>query len=132
MNKESQKWLRQAEADLKAAKDSFNSGNYEWCCFQCQQSGEKALKSFLYNFGYTSIQTHSLKVLLKECIKENDEFNQLDEAVRILDAYYIPTRYPNGLDGEIAPADYYDKKDGEKCLNFATLILEKVKKFLKS
>jgi len=34
MRKEAERWLRQAEADLKAAKDSFKDENYEWCCFQ--------------------------------------------------------------------------------------------------
>lgn len=69
---------------------------------------------------------------LKECVKLNETFSELDEAARVLDTYYILTRYPNGLDKEIAPVDYYDKKDAEKCLNYAMLILEKVKKFLKS
>jgi HEPN domain-containing protein len=45
MRKITIKWLKQAEADLKAAKDSLNDENYEWSCFQSQQSGEKALKA---------------------------------------------------------------------------------------
>ena len=44
--KEAKKWLRQAEANLKAAKDSFADENFEWVCFQSQQSDEKALKFF--------------------------------------------------------------------------------------
>lgn len=42
MRKITIKWLKQAEADLKAAKDSLEDRNYEWSCFQSQQSGEKA------------------------------------------------------------------------------------------
>jgi hypothetical protein len=44
MNKEAERWLRRAEADLKAAGDSLKDKNFEWCCFQSQQSAEKALK----------------------------------------------------------------------------------------
>lgn len=132
MRKEAMRWLRQAEADLKAAKDSAHDENYEWCCFQSQQSAEKALKAYMYNLGYTSLTTHSIKLLVKESARENDDFSQLDDAARILDSYYIPTRYPNGLDGDTAPVDYYDKKDAEQCLNLATSILNKVKKFIKS
>jgi len=45
---------------------------------------------------------------------------------------HIPTRYPNGLDQDLAPVDYYDEEDAEKCLKFAMLILKTVKKFIKN
>lgn len=132
MSKESERWLRQSEADLKAAKDSLEDNNFEWSCFQSQQSAEKSLKSYLYSLGYTSFITHSVKLLIKECGKRNKVFLGLMEEARALDTYYIPTRYPNGLDEDIAPVDYYDKEDAQKCLRFATLILKTVKKFMKS
>lgn len=53
MRKIASKWLKQAEADLKAARDNLEDANYEWSCFQAQQSAEKALKAFLYEKGYT-------------------------------------------------------------------------------
>jgi len=40
-------WLAQAKRDLKAARDSLSSGNYEWTAFQAQQAAEKALKALL-------------------------------------------------------------------------------------
>jgi len=39
------KWMVQAEADLGAAKDSYDSKHYNWSCFQAQQSAEKALRA---------------------------------------------------------------------------------------
>ncbi|HUX99148.1 MAG TPA: HEPN domain-containing protein [Candidatus Deferrimicrobium sp.] len=45
------RWFSQAKFDLEAAKVSLNAGNYEWACFQAQQAGEKALKSYLYLHG---------------------------------------------------------------------------------
>ncbi len=45
--KESVRWFKQAEKDLKASKNSLKSGDYEWVCFQAQQAVEKALKSIL-------------------------------------------------------------------------------------
>ncbi len=131
MNKEAKRWLRQLEADLKAAENSLKSKNFEWLCFQSQQSAEKSLKAYLYSLGRTSITTHSIKRLLSQATTIEHSFSDLEEQARILDGYYIPTRYPNGLDEEIAPVDYYDKKDAEKCLKCATLILNAVKKFLK-
>ncbi|MEM3101641.1 MAG: HEPN domain-containing protein [Candidatus Nitrosotenuis sp.] len=130
MRKITLKWLKQSEADLKAAKDSLIDGNYEWSCFQSQQSGEKSLKAFLYENGYTSIITHSLKELLKECSKINNDFNALSSDARTLDMFYIPTRYPNGLGGDLAPTEFYEKEDAERCINSAQLILNTVKNFL--
>ncbi len=130
MRKITIKWLKQAEADLKAAKDSLNDEHYEWSCFQSQQSGEKALKAYLYERGYTSIVTHSLKELLRECSRLDASFNPLSKDAKTLDMYYIPTRYPNGLGGDLAPTEFYEREDAERCINSAELILNAVKAFL--
>jgi len=124
------KWLIQSEADLKAARDSRNAENYEWACFQAQQSGEKALKAFIYEKGYTSILTHSLKELLRECSKHEPSFERLSYDARTLDMFYIPTRYPNGLGGNLAPVEFYEREDAERCINSAELILTTSKKSL--
>lgn len=131
MRKITIKWLKQAEADLKAAKVSLDSGHYEWSCFQSQHSGEKALKAFLYEKGYTSIITHSLKELIKECLKRDKSFKVLSTHARTLDMFYIPTRYPNGLSGDLAPSEFYEREDAEGCINSAQSILKKVKTFFK-
>jgi len=130
MRKITIKWLKQAEADLKAARDSLSDGNHEWSCFQSQQSAEKALKACLYEKGYTSIVTHSLKELLRECSKLDASFNKLSTDARTLDMYYIPTRYPNGLAGDLAPTEFYEREDAEKCIRSAESILKTAKIFL--
>lgn len=130
MRKITIKWLKQAEADLKAAKDSLNDNNYDWSCFQAQQSGEKALKACLYEKGYTSIITHSLKELVRECSKFDASFNTFSKDAKTLDMFYIPTRYPNGLGGDLAPTEFFEKEDAEKCINSAESILNRVKNFL--
>ena len=127
MRKITVKWLKQSEADLKAARDSLNSQNFEWSCFQSQQSGEKALKALLYDKGYTSIITHSLKELVRECSKLDASFNKLSKVARTLDMFYIPTRYPNGLGGDLAPAEFYEREDAEQCVSSAESILDTVK-----
>lgn len=132
MARESKKWLVQAEADIRAAKDSLKDGHFDWCCFQSQQAAEKALKTFLYEKGYTSILTPSLKELVRECKRLEASFGEIEGQARFLDMFYIPTRYPNGLAGDIAPAEFYEREDGEKCLSYAELILNVAKRFLKS
>ncbi len=125
-------WLEQAEADLRAADLSMAGGSYEWACFQAQQAGEKALKAHLYARGLTSIMSHSLRLLLRECVKLDASFGDLAEAGRLLDQHYIATRYPNGLDAETAPTRYYEQGDAEACLRSARLILERVSPFFAS
>jgi HEPN domain-containing protein len=132
MRKETEGWLRQAGADLKAAGDSLKDENFEWACFQSQQAEEKALKACLSHLGYTSsLRGHSLKSLLKECISKKMGFSDLEENARFLDDFYIPTRYPNGLEAGLAPVDYYDEKDAQKCLDSARSILTAVMRFIK-
>jgi HEPN domain-containing protein len=66
---------------------------------------------------------------LRECEKIEKKFKDLKSDAILLDTFYIPTRYPNGLGGELAPSEYYEKEDAQKCLNSAELILNSVKKF---
>ena len=126
--RETKKWHTQAEEDLKAAKDSLKSGHYNWACFQAQQSAEKTLKFFLYSHGYTSIITHSIKELVRECKKIEKGFSEVESYARHLDMFYIPTRYPDGLAGELAPAEFYEMEDAEQCISYAELISESVKR----
>ena len=119
-------WYDQARADLAAAVDSTAAGHHEWACFQAQQAGEKALRAFLYARGRTSIVTHGLRRLAREAAGFDAAFGDLDEAARLLDQHYIPTRYPNGLDVETAPAACYEEKDAEQCLRSARSILARV------
>lgn len=131
MPKDTSKWLRQARADLKAARDSLNAGHYEWACFQAQQSAEKTLKALLYERGYTSIITHSLKELLKEASRLEPRLKKFTREARTLDVVYIPSRYPNGLAGDLAPTEFYEEEDAKQCLNCAALILNAVTRILK-
>ena len=98
---------------------------------QKNERAEKALKFFLYSRGYTSIITHSLKELVRECKKLEKEFSEIESYARYLDMFYIPTRHPNGLAGDLAPAEFYEEEDAEKCINYAESILESVKKLSK-
>ena len=112
-------------------KNSLDSGDCEWACFQSEQSAEKALKSFLYLRGFRKILTHSIFELIKEIGDMGIEFKSLKKAANVLDSVYITARYPNGIAGDLAPFEYYGKEDAEECINYAGLILEKVKKHIK-
>lgn len=45
--------------------------------------------------------------------------------------FYIPTRYPSGLSGELAPVEFYEEEDAKRCLFSAESILGTVKELLR-
>jgi HEPN domain-containing protein len=121
------RWLTQAEEELKDAAYLTKAGRYYLSLFLCQQSAEKALKAFIYMNEEEPIFSHSVAVLLKLAASLDPDFGSLENAKR-LDDYYIPTRYPNGLPGEI-PAQYYDDPDeAERALTRSGKIIELVRK----
>ena len=109
---EALRWLRQAQNDLEYAKLGFKEDFFAQVCFQCQQVCEKALKSIHYGLLKKRIvYGHSLVTLAKDL---NLEY-QLMEELAILDQYYIPTRYPNGLPGN-SPYEVYTKNQAASAL----------------
>ena len=113
---EANRWLKQAHFDLHAAETSISGGSYEWACFQAQQAAEKALKAFWYVHGYDP-WGHSLLRLVREfplATESGSLQNDLNEVAAMLDQYYVPTRYPNGLP-DLTPHEVYtqNKRLGE-------------------
>jgi len=49
--------------------------------------------------------------------------DKLLENARVLDKFYIPTRYPNGFDSG-APTDYYTRREAEEAVRMAEEIIE--------
>ena len=117
---------------LDNRQTSLKTSHFDWACFQAQQAGEKALKAFLYKKGFRAIITHSVRDLLNECWKHTKSFLDFIDRGRFLDAFYIPTRYPNGLPGDNFPAEFYTEKDARECIRSAELILKEVKRYIRT
>ena len=118
-------WLRQAEKDLRHAKNSLNTQDFEWSCFAAQQAAEKALKALYQHIGGESFG-HSLLRLLKGLPPEAQPDMELFKKAADLDKFYISTRYPNGFDWG-APMDYFDGEDARKALADAETIINYAK-----
>jgi len=94
---EATRWLQQAENDLLFAQLGLRDEFHAQVCFQCQQICEKTVKAIRCCNGERFVYGHSLMELtsgLKELADLRDDF-------AILDQYYIPIRYPNGLPGGV-------------------------------
>lgn len=115
-------WFRQAEADLRHARNSVEAGDHEWACFAAQQAAEKAVKALVQRLGGEP-RGHSVTILLGALAERTEVPVQLVEAGKRLDKHYIPTRYPNGFEAG-APTDYYTRSEAEAAVDDATRILE--------
>lgn len=121
MPERSEDWLVQARRDLESARWQAEGGFFEWACFICQQSAEKALKAVYQGLGGEA-RGHSVLNLL-EGLRESVEVEEdLFECARSLDRFYIPTRYPNSWGGG-SPKDFYTREDAERGLHSAETIL---------
>jgi HEPN domain-containing protein len=103
---EGERWLAQAIEDLRWAKYLAESGGYHIVCFLSQQVAEKAVKAFLYAQGEEIVVGHSVERLCAAAARYQSGFTEKVRRWSLLDGYYIPTRYPNGLPDGI-PANVY-------------------------
>jgi len=115
-------WLRQAEADLRHARNALEDGDHEWACFAAQQAAEKAVKAVVLAQGGEP-WGHSVTILLGALAERIAASSDLVDAGKRLDKHYIPTRYPNGFDAG-APTDYYTRAEAEAAVKDAATILE--------
>ena len=94
-------WFEQALRDLQQAESSRREGRHEWACFAAQQAAEKAVKAVHLSLAQDA-WGHVVARLLNELpVAVPDD---LLEKAKVLDGFYIPTRYANshaeGLAGE--------------------------------
>lgn len=117
-----QDWLATAENDWLWGRDSAEHGYYAQACFIAQQVAEKALKAIALYRGYDQIKSHSVRQIA-QFLQINAE---LEDAARILDQYYIPTRYPDAF-AEGVPQHYYNGQQAESALSLAQTILNRAR-----
>jgi HEPN domain-containing protein len=111
----SRDWLRQAERDLEQALASQRDGRHEWACFAAQQAAEKAVKSIHLALGQEA-WGHAVARLLTEL--PNRPKDDLVEKGRVLDNFYVATRYANGH-AEGAPFEHYGPLHSTQAIDYA-------------
>lgn len=95
-----ERWLAFSRDDLRAAEVLLKEEVYSLACFHAQQAVEKALKALLASRhpDQNLPRTHSISELMARL---GEVCAQLLDAVDTLDAFYIPTRYPDALPGSL-------------------------------
>jgi len=122
-------WLHQARADLAQAQLSAESGHHEWACFACHQATEKALKALHLRHGQQS-WGHGLGRSFRDlppgiAAELAGQVVDLEDRLRVLDALYIPTRYPDSLP-EGAPTDHFGRLQSQDALCHARALVDAI------
>jgi HEPN domain-containing protein len=115
----SKDWLKQAERDLEQARASMRDERHEWACFAAQQAAEKAAKGIHLARGQEA-WGHVVATLLAELPLEVP--SMLLEKARVLDNFYVATRYVNGHPAG-APFEHYGPLQSQQAIDYADEIL---------
>ena len=121
----SKDWFSQAERDLEQAEDSQRAARHEWACFAAHQEAEKAVKSLHLSLAQEA-WGHLVTRLLNELPDSVAPPEELIEQGRVLDTFYIPSRYPNAHP-EGAPFEHYGPLQSQEAVQYARAILEFVR-----
>lgn len=123
------RWFKQAEYDWSSAEYNAVGEFHSIACFHAQQAAEKAIKAFLISQGRRAIIGHSILFLVREAVEYNESYHSLLSHGRILDRYYIQTRYPDALpDG--APYESYEAEDSNIALQKSKEIIDHVRSMI--
>lgn len=127
---QAKRWLQTAEEDLHAAQILLDAALYAQSCFYAQQSAEKALKALWYAAD-ANPWGHSVQRLAAELPQAGeiaDHQNWIEHGA-LLDKFYIPTRYPNGLP-DLTPGQVYRLNDAQQGLNAAHALVAGCRQWL--
>lgn len=123
MTNRAKDWLAQAQRDMEQARASQRDGRHEWACFAAQQAAEKAVKALHLALAQEA-WGHVVARLLSELPVAPP--NQLVDKAKVLDNFYIATRYANGHP-EGAPFEHYGPLQSNEAIRYASQILEYVR-----
>lgn len=119
-------WLKEAEADLKHAKNCLKLESYNWACFAAQQSTEEALRAFVMAFSRKRpLHTHDLIKLYGEAKGKLKLPYETTEHLGELSSYYTLARYPNA--GLTRPSVGISKTQTERAIATSEKVLRDVK-----
>ncbi len=123
---EARRWFDEAGSDLAFARVGQREGFHSKVCFLCQQAAEKALKAVAYGDGERYVVGHSLQELLDRLAPQHPSLEPLRDGCRLLDQYYVPTRYPNALPGGV-PHRSYTETQGRDALGVCERLMQAVR-----
>jgi HEPN domain-containing protein len=115
--------LEQARRDLEQSEQSMQAGRHECACFAAHQAVVKALRGLNLALGQQA-WGHTLTRLWAALPAQNwtpVPPEDLEDRLRLLDGFYIPTRYPDSYP-EGTPGEHFGRLQSEQALLHAGVI----------
>ena len=119
---QAERWLASAEEDLAYARHAAAAGFHAPACFHSQQAAEKAVKAVHYATGARVVIGHNVRTLIEKVEPASTGLAALLDDARELDVFYLPTRYPNGLESG-TPGDAFGESQSRRALAAAARIV---------
>ena len=124
MKDETYAWLNYAAENLDVAELSLAHDHLNACLHNAQQAVEKYLKALFIEYGLPFKKTHAIYVLWQELTDRGFEAVLTEEDCDLLDAVYMPSRYPLF---SVLPDAMPDRETCEKCVRIARRVEENVR-----
>ncbi|HEB76818.1 MAG TPA: HEPN domain-containing protein [Nitrospirae bacterium] len=111
-------WIDQAKRTISSAEHSMSGGYYEDACFLSHHAAMLGVTGLLTARGVTSTGS-SVCFLLG---KVETATKQLLHKARLLDTFYVPSRYPYCFE-KGAPKDYFDEETAKEAIESAKAVM---------
>lgn len=115
-----------AEDCLSSARDLYLTTRWSKVCFLAQQAAELAVKGALNALG-KEVTGHDVHRLLENLGTYQKEVLRFVEGAKVLDQYYIPTRYMNAF-AEGSAKSHFTKRQAKEAIEMAQEILSEMKR----
>lgn len=105
--KETKEWVNKAAHDLNGARilRDHDPPELGLACFHSQQAVEKILKAYLVWKRVEFRELHNLTYLLGLCVRQNSDFERLEQWIEILQPYAVEVRYPGPIEVKASEAN---------------------------
>lgn len=123
---EAARWLKQGQHALQVAETLLRDGCYAESCFHAEQTAQLVLKAYLFGQGERFVNIHAVKLLTERCAGYDAAFQRVVDAGKILDQYYIPTRYPDAIGFPGVPYETYTNAQAREAVMLASELLHLV------
>ena len=120
------KWIYFAEEDFNFARLGFEDKFYSHVCFLSQQVVEKSCKAFLIYSKINYPKTHKIVDLVNSNKKLFSLLSKYINELKVIDTFYIPTRYPDGIPGSLNNK-LPNREDAKESLEVAESVLSIIK-----
>ena len=120
------RWMGQAQHQLRVVESLMENAFWSDACFMAEQTAQMALKAFLFGRGRRMVPIHSVRDLASQCSEVDERFCEAMEWGRVLDRYYITTRYPDALAPPAVPFDSFTEADAVQAHGYARDIVQLV------